>query len=218
MTRQHVLLMVGGPHSAGASATLGADLVGRLPVERWEARTLHLQTALRAVDTWREVVDTARGADLIVLSAPLYVDALPAATTRALELLAAELSATPMDSPPRLAVIMNCGFPEARQNALAIEICRRFALEAGLEWAGGLGFSSTNRSGPGMHLALDRTAKALDAGSMVPPTVIRQLQRATVPALLFVPIGDHFMRRSARAFGAHKRIGARPYDPEDARG
>jgi len=216
---QRMLLLVGGPHAAGTSAILGAELVKRMPAERWDSRTLLLQAALGSDDAWRTLVDAVRDADLIVLSAPLYVDALPAATTRALELLAEELSAAPMASPPRLAVIMNCGYPEARQNALALEICRRFAVEAGLDWAGGLGFSSVNRQGPGLRQALGRTAAALDEGRPVPPEVARQLERIGMPAFLFVPIGNNYMRQSAREYGQHKRLDARPYAPsEDERG
>jgi len=52
----------------------------------------------------------------------------------AMELIAECRSSTNM----RLAVISNCGFPEAQHNNVAIAICRRFALASGLEWAGGL--------------------------------------------------------------------------------
>ena len=71
------------------------------------------------------------------LSSPLYVDSLPSTTIRALQEIKQHRRSC-NNKPQRLVVIINSGFPEAEQNYTALQICRRFALESGFEWLGGL--------------------------------------------------------------------------------
>ena len=160
------------------------------------------------------------GADLIVLSAPLYVDALPAAVTWAIERLATELGASGGRPGKRLMAAMNCGFPEARQCEVALRICRRFAREAGLQWAGGLGVGGAGRMTPNVLAALDLAAAALDAGDEVPPEAVALVSKPAVPAWIFALVASAYMWLEARKQGVHGRIGARPYAPatRDGRG
>ena len=77
---------------------------------------------------------------------PLYVDSLPAPVIRALELIADDRAGRSApgvtfrsESDRRgLVAICQCGFPEAQQDEVALEICANFARTAGFEWAGGL--------------------------------------------------------------------------------
>ena len=82
-------------------------------------------------------------ADLVVLSFPLYIDSLPAPVIRALELIADDRAGQaprgdlPQESDRRgLVAICQCGFPEAQQDQVALEICANFARTVGFEWAG----------------------------------------------------------------------------------
>jgi hypothetical protein len=77
-------------------------------------------------------------ADLVVLAFPLYIDALPCLVTLALEAIAEHRQLRPSTNRSRLAVLVNNGFPEARQNVTALAICEAFAARSGLVWAGGL--------------------------------------------------------------------------------
>lgn len=69
---------------------------------------------------------------------PLYVDSLPAQLTHALEEISLRRVGRGWATSPGIVAIVNNGFHEAGQNAVALRICRRFAAEAGFEWAGGL--------------------------------------------------------------------------------
>lgn len=206
-----VLLLVGSPHVSGSSATLGAQLLEGLPDERWEKHTLRVYPTLDSEEAWRDLVSAVEHADLVVLSAPLYVDALPAAVTRAMERLATERTASARRPDQRLMVLMNCGFLEARQCEVALEICRRFAREAGFQWAGGLSVGAAGRMTPYVRAALDLTVAALDAGEEVPSTAVELAGKLPMPPWLYVVVASAFMWFEARKHGAQWRLGARPY-------
>lgn len=88
--------------------------------------------------TCNELLVAVANADIVVLAFPLYVDSLPAAVIRGLELISRNRKSEPVPKKQRLISIVNCGFPEAQHNKTAILICRCFAREAEFEWAGGL--------------------------------------------------------------------------------
>jgi len=211
--KERALLLVGSPHASGASAMLGAQLLDRLPTDRWDTHTLRIYPTLSSDDRWRDLIDAVHGADLIVLSAPLYVDALPAAVTRAFERLAAGPAVSGARPGQRFMVLMNCGFLEARQCEVALSICNRFAREAGLQWAGGLSVGVAGRMTPYVQEALDLAAAALDAGDQVPSAAVALASKPPMPAWLYVVVASAFMWFEARKHGAHRRLGARPYVP-----
>ena len=109
---------------------------------------------------------------VVVLSFPLYVDSLPAPLIRMLEMIAARRArrAAPPGT-PRVAVLIQCGFPEARQCDTAIGICRLFAERTGMRWAGALAMGMGGQlaagieklPGGGKHIvrALDTAAESL---------------------------------------------------------
>ncbi len=78
------------------------------------------------------------GARIIVLASPLYIDSVPAPVIRAMELIRDHRAHSPAPNEQRLLTIVNSGFPEVRHNFIALEIYKRFAVEAGFTWAGGL--------------------------------------------------------------------------------
>jgi multimeric flavodoxin WrbA len=88
--------------------------------------------------------DSIADSDAIALAFPLYVDGIPASTMRAMTALSDAIAARRdgKGRPPRLFVIVNCGFPEGIQNEHAIRMCERFARESGLTWGGGIGIGT----------------------------------------------------------------------------
>jgi hypothetical protein len=87
--------------------------------------------------------------------------------------------------------IVNSGFPEIHQNAVALAICEEFAAQSGIAWAGGLALggggmvggqplTETKRSGPPVkHViqALDLTAAALSDGLPVPAQAVKLMAK-----------------------------------------
>lgn len=72
--------------------------------------------------------------DILVISFPLYVDSLPSHLLKLLTELEAAFKANPPQKPVHVYVMINCGFFEGHQNAIAAEIVKHWAHRAGLVW------------------------------------------------------------------------------------
>lgn len=223
------LLIVGSPKtkSPSTSGVLGGYLLGRLKAHGWETESLTLRAGLRLEPGQEELLSSTDRADLLIFAFPLYVDSLPFLVTKALELIASHWQDVPNRKPQRLAVIVNNGFPEAAQNALALAICRCFADQSGIAWAGGLAMgagealssgqslATPTRSGPPVgHVidALDMAAAALVAGQSIPGEAARLIAKSPIPLLhpsvwrwLFVKMGNRYWRTRAAGFGVSKK-------------
>ena len=76
-------------------------------------------------------------AGLILLVFPLYADAVPFLVTKALAVIANHRRASGRPTPQRLVAIVNSGFPETRQNAVALAFCQEFASRSARAGAAG---------------------------------------------------------------------------------
>lgn len=219
-----VALLVGSPKKKGSSAS---EVLARAMIERFAQVSipteLHFATEfVHEDDRARERARSIRACDLFLLVTPLYVDAFPALTTHALELVAR----APRESstPGRFVTLVNCGFPEAEQNRTALRIARHFAAEAGYLWAGGLplgggGIITPGRElepvGPVAHVvrALDLAVPALAQGGVLPLESLEAMAESPMPDVLYRLIGDLGWRWQAHQNGlAQRDLGARPLD------
>lgn len=200
------LLLVGSPRQ-GASWKLGNALLGQLADLGLETRALLLVENLG--DSWPEAETAAAEADLIILSFPLYVDTLPALVTAALTRLAGQVKGK------KLAVLINCGFPEVRHNETALKVCRQFAQKADCIWLGSLALSMGAFSF-GKHLArpvrkgISLAAGALAQGQPIPGEAVRLAARTPMPKWLYLFVLNRTFRRIVRKYG-NGQIDARPY-------
>jgi hypothetical protein len=160
-------------------------------------------------------------ADLVLLATPLYVDGLPYLVTRAMERVAARRTESASDPSVRFAAIVNCGFPEAQHNDVALAILQQFARASELEWAGGLSLGAggvvhgeplgeTGRTA-GIRKSLDQAAAALAAGKPIPQEAVERMAQPVIPARLYTLMGNFGWRRTAWHYGAHSRLGDRPF-------
>ncbi|HME01041.1 MAG TPA: NAD(P)H-dependent oxidoreductase [Terriglobia bacterium] len=223
---------VGGTPST--SGVLGSYLLERLKGSGWETESLTLRASLLRQDGQAELLSATDRADLIVLAFPLYVDALPFLVTKALDLIATRRRGLPHLLPQRLVAVVNNGFPEAYQNAVALAICHQFAIRSGISWAGGLALgggesissgrplTDPHRSGPPItHVirALDMTAAALAEGHSVPGSAVTMMARNPMPVVpfavwrtMFVKFGASGFEQMAAENGVSKeQLLARPY-------
>jgi len=233
---RRALLIVGSPKtkSRSTSGVLGSYLLERLQECGWQAESLTLRASLLRHDGQAELLSAADRADLILLAFPLYVDALPFLVTKALDLIAAYRRAVPTEFPQRLVALVNNGFPEAHQNAVALAVCRQFAVQSGIAWAGGLALgageaissgeplNATHRSGLSVkHViqALDMTALSLAEGRPVPSQAMTMIARNPIPLaplavwrLMYTKLGGKGFERRAAENGVNKeQLLARPY-------
>jgi len=117
--------------------------------------------------------------------------------------------------------LVNCGFPEWEHTRTALEICRVFARQAGLEWVGGLGYGGGEAIGgrPLEELGgqtrylcrgLDVAAAALLVGRVVPEEAQALLARPMVPYRLYTALGTLGWLKAARRHGTLRRLRDRP--------
>lgn len=218
------LLLVGSARPSGASTSeaLGAYLLARLEERGLVTATRFVSRSARRHNVTPLLYDCEH-ADLLLLAAPVYVDALPYLATRALEQIADHHNRRRPRGEARFAAVLNCGFPEVHQCETALGICRSFARHAGLEWAGGLALggggviNGRRLQGAGMatrhvRTALELAANALADGLDIPDEAVDLMARPVVPARLYTWLAELDWLRRARRNGALARLGDRPFE------
>jgi hypothetical protein len=218
-------ILVGSAKIKGTSVSenLARALALRLQREGVETQ-FHFATAfLREGPPALAAARAIAEVDLFVLVTPLYVDALPALATHALELVAAARASA--SAPGRFVLLVNCGFPEPEHNRTALRIGAHFARAAGYQWAGGLPFGGggvvdprvplDEQHGPREHLkrGLDAAAASLAKGGSVPPEALAAMVESPFPDAAYRLMGDVGWRYQAWQAGvAQRTLRARPLD------
>lgn len=197
------------PKGGSTSEALACGLAAALEDKGTRCTLLHAAAFIKPGAAAERALATMLAADLLVVSAPLYVDGLPYLTTRALECLGRQLAALDVGL-RRLVGILNCGYPEAVHNRSALRQLRHFAEQYGLAWGGGLALGA----GEVIHgrpiddhplllrrpiRALRLAGAALGAGLPVPEPAIHLMARLLVPAGLFRRLAAIRWVRDARA-------------------
>lgn len=173
-------ILVGSAKIKGTSVSenLARALAARLEREGVETQLHFAIEFLREGPSALAAAKAIAAADLFIVATPLYVDALPALATHALELVAA--ARTTASGPQRFVLLVNCGFPEPEHNRTALRIGAHFARAAGMQWAGGLPLGGgvvveprvpiDEQHGPREHIkrALDVAAVSLANGEGCP--------------------------------------------------
>lgn len=222
-----ILIGSARPRGKSTSESLARGLAAEL--EKAGVRTSLVPVIHFAKDGHRaeKAMTTLLAGELLIVAAPLYVDALPSLVTRALERLEQELGSQPHDV-KSVAGLLNCGFPEALHNRSALRLLRLFARDCGLNWTGGLAMGA----GEILHgkplasariimrpqiRALALAAAELAAGRGIPAEAARQMARPLVPAGLFRWIAPLKWILQARPHGvSRKQLHARPLDAPPA--
>ena len=213
MTDRLALLLVGSPRGAhSTSCSLGAYLLDILKDKGFGAKTLHILRSLRSGEVTEELLGVVDRADVVILSCPLYVDSTPAPVVRLMELVAQRRSDARPDHRPRLVVISNCGFPEAKHNETALAIYRRFAKEARLDWAGGLAIGmggaidgrTLDQAGTiarRIRRAMVQVAEALDEIREIPWDAVALAAKPPIPQSLYLFLGNRAWKKRAKDNG-----------------
>ncbi len=201
---------------------MGNYLLERLRELGFAAEKLLIYRSLASDEGTKALWAATDSADLLVLSFPLYVDSLPALVIETLESLAGHRQACGSLRKQRLLAIVQCGFPETHQNDTALAICRRFAKEAGFEWAGGLALgggvaidgrplSEVKGMARNVIKALNLSADALGRGEPVPQEAVRLMAKPLMPTWLYLWVAEWNWRRRAKKHKVLDELDARPY-------
>jgi len=217
------LLLGGSPKpEKSSSESLLVYLGEQLEKQGAQTETVRLIKAVRSEEATAELVAALAAADLVVLSFPLYWDALPGHVVRVFERVAAARAATTPATRPAFVAVVQGGFPEAEQNQVALQICRNFAAAAGLDWVGGLAMggggaiegmpmSKAGSRVPSVVKALDMTAVALAAGDPVPDEAVRLMAKPAFPPVVLRFMGSWGLRGRYKKEGDGRGLKARPF-------
>lgn len=217
-------LLVGSarPPGQSTSESLGRALLMGLERGGVTSRVVRAIDFVKAGQRMDEALERMAESDLLVVSAPLYVDGLPALATRALEVLATRV-AQRRCSLGAVVGVVNCGFPEAAHARTAMRLLRCFASETELVWAGGLAMGG----GEALHgrpvaeaggtvraqaRAIELAAEDLAQGRTLRAEAMTAMAKPVVPALLYRWFGT--LRWVRRAWGhglSRAALHARPH-------
>lgn len=218
-------ILVGSAKIKGTSVSenLARALAARLEREGVETQLHFAIEFLREGPSALAAAKAIAAADLFIVATPLYVDALPALATHALELVAA--ARTTASGPQRFVLLVNCGFPEPEHNRTALRIGAHFARAAGMQWAGGLPLGGgvvveprvpiDEQHGPREHIkrALDVAAVSLANGEGVPDAALKAMMEAPFADAAYRVMGDVGWRYQAWKNGVSQRaLRGRPLD------
>jgi hypothetical protein len=232
----HVLLLVGSPkiEHRSTSSIAGEHMLDILKAQGWKTETLTLKASLNREKGQVELCAAVDRADVLILAFPLYIDSLPYLVTKALEVIANYKQSVETTRSQRMFVFVNSGFPEWHQNTLAVAICRRFADQCGILWAGALALGAGEALGGGQELrqpkrsgppvthvveALDLAGADLAAGRAVSPHAQSLISKTPIPMLsfgiwrwMFPKLGGRFWKQQALEHGVKKEeLTATPY-------
>jgi len=219
------LLLIGSAKKlhTSTSESLGMYLLDRLSERGFGTESLFLHQCFRTGEANDALHAAIERADLIVFAFPMYIDCLPYHVIKTFEQIAERRNTAGAPKRQRFLAISNCGFPEAHQMDTVMAICRQFARETDLEWAGGLALGGGESlggkplaeiGGMARHVvkALDLTAGALAMGNAAPDEAIALMAKPLVPPWLFRLVGGIGWRLRARELGARKRLHDRPFE------
>ena len=216
------LILTGSPKGRiSASYSLASMLAEGLRENNVSVSIEPVHASLRTEEGTSRLLDAVDGADLVVLAFPLYVDSLPAPLTRLLELVAERRTGSSSPGTPRLAAMVQCGFPESHQCDTAVGICRLFAERTGMRWAGalamGMGGSVVGDirrlPGGGKNIldALKMAAESLAKGGAIPVEATTLFAKPIMPRWMYTLVGNLGWRMQLRKNKARRPMSYRPY-------
>lgn len=217
-SRQALLVVGSGRGRQSNSYQLGSYLLARLAEQGWATESELLLPALKD-DGAAKLVIKATAAELLVLAFPLYVDSLPAAMIRFLERLAGHHPA----EPPRVAAIVNCGFPGTHHNRLAVAMIEQFCRETSWRWAGGLAMGGgeviagqeLDQQGwllRHQRAALDRAAMDLTESDTLSAEAVEEMGRPPIPTWFYLMKANSGFLHEAAKHGVAECLDVRPYE------
>ncbi len=219
----NVLLLIGSPKgSASSSASLGNYLTLKLEENGLTKELGYIHKLVKDKESQLKLCSMVNKADLIILAFPLYVDSLPAPVIKALECIADYRKNLEQPKQQGFTIIVNCGFPEAEQNNIAVSISKVFTKDVGFDWKGGLalgmggvihGVPLQDRGGVVRNIVkgLNIAAIALSKGEDIPQEAIYLLAKRTMPKKLYTMVGNIGWKMQAKKYRARKKMYEKPY-------
>ena len=220
---KRALLLIGSPKIENStSASLGNYLISKLEESGMISETIFIYRVINREETTKKLFQAIEGADLIILTFPLYVDSLPAPVIKAMEVVKEYRDTLDTKKTQRFIAIVNNGFPEGSQNSISLQICRIFAKECGFFWKGGLSLGGGGAvhgvpllEKPGMMRnvikGLDIAAQALKEDNDIPQEAIEYFSKQFIPSVIYRTFGNIGWRVQAKQYDKKQKLKRKPY-------
>jgi len=223
------ILLIGSPkghHSS--SASLGSYLLNQIEKYDIVTETIHLHSEISTKAKSNLFLDKIEEADFIILAAPLYVDTLPAKVIKALSLIAENRRNLYYDDiksakNQSFAVIVNCGFPEAEQNNVALKVYEEFAREAKVKYLGGIAvgmggavsgksLSEMGSMTKDLTKGLDQAAENIVSNQKILDSAVKNTSKPMISSKwLYTLVGNFNWRFQALKNGVYRKMNDKPY-------
>lgn len=215
-----IVMMNGSPRKKGTSVMFAKHMAAFFEAKGIEATIIHAIDYLDEKIQMNEIMALLDKADAVGYLSPLYVDSLPYPVLHFFEALLAQ-GKEHLQGKPCWAIIQ-CGFPDNAMMDPALESCRLFAGECGINWLGGIGYGGgaiingtplkeLGKKGIRLGSALDMAADDVMHERKIRPEV-QALMTERIPGLLLSPIAFYL---NSVAFKKAKKDGInlkdRPY-------
>lgn len=223
------ILLIGSPKEKNSSsASLGGYLLSKIEEYDILSETVHLHSEISTKAKRQMFLEKIENADLIILAAPLYVDTLPAKVIKALGLIAENRKKVNIDNidsvkKQSFAAIVNCGFPEAEQNKIALKVYEEFAREANFKYLGGISIgmggavsgkslSDMGKMTKSLIKGFDQAAEELAKNQKISDSVIEKTSKPMMSQKwLYTLVGNLSWRFQAFKNGVYRKINDKPY-------
>jgi len=200
--QKEILLLVGSPRAErSTSLTIGKYLCEHINPSDNSFKVGFVHRLIMRKERQDDLIRMVNQANLIILSFPLYVDHLPSPVIRMMELLYKHREVL-LDLEGKIFVaISNCGFPEAHQNDLAIEICRNFSNAMAFQWRGGLkkgggeminkyDLNEMGKKVEDLKKGLELAAEALKKDQKIPNDAKALVAKKVIPVKMYKIMGN----------------------------
>lgn len=226
---KRAILLIGSPKGKNSSsASLGGYLLKKIEEYEIEVETVHIHSEISTKAKTDLFLEKIKETDIIILAAPLYVDTLPAKVIKALSLIAENMNTINTNSgdsknSKSLIAVVNCGFPEAEQNEIALKIYEQFAKEAHFKYLGGIAvgmggavsgkyLSEMGRMTEDLIKGLDQAAEDIVRNKKLSDFVIENTSKPMISQKwLYTLVGDFFWKFQALKNGVYRKMNDQPY-------
>jgi len=170
----------------------------------------------------RNVIDNdILQADILLFVFPLYVDSLPGSLLEIMVDLEKTLQNS-IKSLPKVYAICNCGFYDAEQTAIALDIIQNYCHKTGLTWQYGIGIgcggmiaeepSNIKTQGPLGNIFKVLSELCTDISQRFNDNKDNIFVRASIPRFLYHFGGNMGWNSMARKNNIKKMLRAKPHD------
>lgn len=205
MSRKQLLLLNGSPRKKGTSYSFARTIKALAEDGGHTAEIVHIIEYFDGAKELENLRQMIAESQIIGLTSPLYVDALPYPVIKFFEMIASEYSQELRGK--SFFAIGQCGFPDVTLLEPLLGSCQCFAAATGMQWLGGLGYgggpmiNGTNleelgKKGGKITSAFKLLLEDVTHDRLITPQVQPALTN-DVPKILYGPLAA-YLNRNAR--------------------